>query len=94
MCDLPCALSAACVKALNHFSPCSAAVAGAFTFLHRTDRACTSKIYKSQNKNMLYCLTTGQTSLSQLDCVFTVQQIGPDNSPRAAEEGSYKASQF
>ena len=47
---LPCGLNGGCVCLLNHFSPCSAAAAPAFTFLRGQDHARTTKIYKGQNK--------------------------------------------
>lgn len=88
-----CGLSAACVCVcvLKHFSPCSAAPAAAFTFLHSQDHACTSKIYKSQNKNILSSILAGQTSVSLLDCIFAPQQIAPDKRSGAANKCSESA---
>lgn len=80
---LLCGISTACLCVLNHFSPCSAARAAAFTFLHSQDHACTTKIYKSQNKNILSTIIAGQTSLSLLDFIFAPQQIAPDKSGAA-----------
>lgn len=80
-----------CVCVLKHFSPCSAAPAAAFTFLHSQDHACTSKIYKSQNKNILSSIIAGQTSVSLLDCIFAPQQIAPDKRSGAANKCSESA---
>lgn len=84
---LLCGISTACLRVLNHFSPRSAAAAAAaFTFLHSQDHACTIKIYKSQNKNILSSIIAGQTSLSLLDFIFTPQQIAPDKKSGAANK--------
>lgn len=83
-----CGLSAACVCMLNHFSPCSAAPAAAFIFLHNQDHACTTKIYKSRNKNILSSLIAVQTSVRLLEYIFTPQQIAPVKRSRAANKCS------
>lgn len=64
---LVCGPRAGCVCVLNHFSPCSAAPAAAFIFLHSQDHACTTKIYNGQNKNIFSSVIAGQTSVSLLD---------------------------
>lgn len=83
-----CGLSAACVCMLNHFSPCSAAPAAAFIFLRNQGHACTTKIYKSRNKNILSSLIAVQTSVRLLEYIFTPQQIEPDKTSGAPNKCS------
>lgn len=75
---LLCSLGAACVCALNPFSPCSAAPSPPFSFLHSQTTPAPPKYTSGPNKNIFSCVIAGQTSVSLLDLVFDPQQISSD----------------